>query len=168
MTTHHRKAHASAAQNAWTEHEDPAASQNNARRATGTQPEAYIRAGLNSATVVDLLQHSTNTMSPPSNLWWARASMDLWQLPRGVPQSAAAASATLAWARAAQPSTHSLSICMRTHRPALMMSGGSAGGPQHCPLGLRNHSSTDIAFSSLHSAEQYIAKGSLADLRAYR
>jgi hypothetical protein len=47
---------------------DPAASQNNARRATGTQPEAYIRAGLNSATVVDLLQtqhkHHESTIKP--------------------------------------------------------------------------------------------------------
>ena len=149
--------------------EDPAASQNNARRATGTQPEAYIRAGLNSATVVDLLQHSTNTMSPPSNLWWARGAR-VNGLVAAAAWSAAERRSCICnpWARAAQPSTHSLSICMRTQRPALMMSGGSAGGPQHCPLGLRNHSSTDIAFSSLHSAEQYIAKGSLADLRAYR
>jgi len=96
--------------------EDPAASQNNARRATGTQPEAYIRAGLNSATVVDLLQHSTSTMSPPLNLWWARASMDVWQLPRGVPQSAAAASATLGRGLPNPRPTASASACEHNAR----------------------------------------------------
>ena len=44
--------------------EDQAARQNHALRATGPQPVAYIRAGLNSATLVDLPQHSMSAMRP--------------------------------------------------------------------------------------------------------
>ena len=40
-----------------------------------------------------LLQRRMKSMRPGRNLWWARAFMDLWQLPRGVPHSAAAAPA---------------------------------------------------------------------------